>query len=300
MVSIVITYHNEGQAFLEECVRQVHDTCRLSSYEIIVVDDCSDVPLSPLPATVIRNQTNLGTGQSFDKGIRAAVGETIIMMGCDMRFIDNAWALKMLQDVKDHPDAIVCTRCLSLKRDRLSFDEARKKPSGYGCDLLLSYKEDALCAQWAPKLKSTTYRIPVVMGACYAFRKAWFDYIEGWNLYRGKGALEAFLSVKSWFFGGECIIDRTIETGHIYRDKDEHSRKLSDEIYNKLLLDYWFFDKEMEENIALSKAFMEAKKIFYDNLMEIRRKKKEYAAKIVVSKSDYLKRYISVKTLNRP
>lgn len=299
MTSIVITYHNEGQAFLEECVRQVHDTCRLPSYEIIVVDDYSDVPLSPLPATVIRNETNLGVGASFNRGIGKAVGDTIIMMGCDMRFIDNAWALKLLQDVSDHPNGIICTRCVALKRDSLSIEENMKKPSGYGCELLLHYRNDILCAQWAPKFKQTTYKVPVVMGACYGFQKAWFEYIDGWNLYRGKGALEAFLSMKSWIFGGECVVDRTIATGHIYRDKDEHGRKLSDEFYNKLLLDYWFLDGELTGTLERSNSLDTAKIMFADNIIEIQQKKEEYRKKAVLSKKQYLDKYIDIRKLNR-
>lgn len=299
MTSIVITYHNEGQAFLEECVRQVHDTCRLPSYEIVVVDDHSDVPLSPLPATVIRNKENVGVGESFNIGIKKAVGDTIIMMGCDMRFIDNAWALKMLQDVSDHPNGIICTRCVALKRDSLSLEENMKKPSGYGCNLLLHYKKDILCAQWAPKLKGTTYKVPVVMGACYAFRKVWFNYIDGWSMYRGKGALEAFLSMKSWIFGGVCVVDRTIAVGHIYRDKDEHGRKLSDEFYNKLLLDYWFLDGELTKSLEKSNSLDTAKIMFTDNIIEIQRKKEEYKKKAIMSKKQYLDKYIDIIKLNR-
>lgn len=299
MVSIVITYHNEGQPFIEECVAQVHKTCRLSAYEVIVVDDCSDVPLSPLPATIVRNPVNIGVGGSFDRGIEEARGDIIIMMGDDMRFLDNGWALKLVRDVEEHPNGIICTRCVGLRREDMDIEKRKRtRPNGHGCNLLLHYKNDILCAQWAPKRKETIYKVPVVMGACYGFRKEWFKHIDGWNMYRGKGALEAFLSMKSWIFGGECLVDRTIATGHIYRDKDEHKRKLSDEYYNKLLMDYWWLDGELSSSWAETPALREARRLFSSNIREIDRKKREYASKAVMGKDEYLSKYIDIRKLN--
>ena len=305
MTSIVIAYHNEGQPFVEECVRQASSTWGMGEPpEIIVVDDFSDIPLtlSPLFLTLgvklLRNEEKKGVGKVFDLGIAEAQGENVIMLGCDMRFENNGWAKTLLEDLKQHPKALICTKCITLRRNQLSMEEGRKLPSGYGCDLLPIYENDILRARWAMRQNKPIYRVPVIMGACYAFRKDWYTYIEGWDMYEDKGALEAFISIKNWFLGGECLVDTTVETGHIYRDHDEHGRKMHNEIYNKLLIDHWFLEDRFFGKLPDSPSKREAERMFGENRESIEEKKEKYRRMSKITTEEYLNKYLNVTTIH--
>lgn len=300
MVSFIIAYHNEGERFLFECVRQLKETCGIEDYEIIIVDDGSDVPLSKtLGARIIRHTEKKGVGYVFDNGIYQSKGEYIIMMGCDLRFNQKGWAKSLLDDVIAHPNALICTRCLALRREQMDFDEAFNHPSGYGCDMLLKYEKDVLRARWANPRNEEIYKTPCIMGACYGFTKEWYNYIDGWNMYRDKGYLEGFISTKSWLFGGECLIDRTIQTWHIFRDRDEHGRLLKNEYYNKMLIDYWFFGEKFTPDLPQSNSTNDAKKTFNNNIIDINKKKAEYAKKVKLDIDFYLEHYLTTDKLNR-
>lgn len=292
MTSIVIAYHNEGQDFIDECVRQVKETCDLKQYEIIVVDDGSDKAISLSDALVVRNETKQGVGGAFDIGISHASGSVIIMMGCDIRFDTNTWASGMERMARQHPKSLNCCTCLTLRRNDMSFESARRKPRGYGADILRNHKGTILAAQWARKHVETDSTIPCLMGACYSFMKGWYNYIDGFALYRDKGMLEAYLSLKSWAFGGECRIDNSIEVGHIFRDYDEHGRKVSNEIYNKLVIDYLLFDGKLKDEMAESASLTEARKVFDENIDKINEAKKKYKRKIKVKSEDLIKTLI--------
>ena len=46
MTSIIITQHEESQAFVQECIDQIRSTIDIDNYEIIIVDDHSQTPLA--------------------------------------------------------------------------------------------------------------------------------------------------------------------------------------------------------------------------------------------------------------
>ena len=114
-LSIIISYHQEGQPFLEECIKQVRDTVRVFPYELIVVDDCSNVSLElDNDITVVRHDSNKGIGQVFDTGVSHARYSNLFLMACDMRFIDNGWSEKLFAEIQEYPKSLICTSCVVL------------------------------------------------------------------------------------------------------------------------------------------------------------------------------------------
>ena len=91
-LSIIITYHQEGQPFLQECIDRVRGSVHIP-HEIIIVDDHSLVPLEPIEnTTILRQPSTLGVGQAFDRGVKEAKYDNIFLMACDTRYKDNGWA----------------------------------------------------------------------------------------------------------------------------------------------------------------------------------------------------------------
>jgi glycosyltransferase involved in cell wall biosynthesis len=107
-LSIIIAYHGEGKEFILKTIDSIETTIDVK-YEIIVVDDFSDIPLQIDGVKVIRHIENKGVGACFDSGVKVAKGNFIFLMGCDVRFLPNEWASKMVSEIIKHPRALICT-----------------------------------------------------------------------------------------------------------------------------------------------------------------------------------------------
>jgi glycosyltransferase involved in cell wall biosynthesis len=236
-----------------ECVDQVRATANLPEYEIIIVDDHSDVPLPEINgAIIIRHDKNKGVGQSFDTGVRHARGENLILMACDMRFIANDWANKLVKVIEDNPKSLICTTCVGLNHENMDFEKRRNVLRCYGATILMFHdkksnpsKSDTfrgiIEAKWWSKQPGDVYEIPCILGACYGVKKSWYNYIDGWWNHSQWGTLEPYISLKSWMFGGNCLVATHIETAHIFKLEGSpintgHQIKQDRLMYNKMLV----------------------------------------------------------------
>ena len=114
MISIIIPYHNEGKEFIEATLKSIRQTIDVV-HEIIIIDDCSDIPLQlDNDVFICRHYKNYGVGRAFDTGIEFAKYENIILMGCDIRFMDNGWASKMQKEINSHKKSLICSAVVPL------------------------------------------------------------------------------------------------------------------------------------------------------------------------------------------
>ena len=164
MTSIIIAYHNEGKEFILETLDSIYSTIDIDDYEIIIVDDCSDVPLELEKVKVIRHSENLGVGRAFDTGVAQAQGDNLFIMGCDVRFADNRWASKMNKEIEAYPKSFTCTSVVSLYLDKpeITFEYSRKLYVYNGATILFLHGHSdnpdmpdkfhsILNAQWLPR-----------------------------------------------------------------------------------------------------------------------------------------------------
>lgn len=309
MLSIIVTYHNEPREFLFECLNQLVRTAE-GNYEIIVVDDHSDVPLDQIPGvTVIRNPKNVGVGQSFDAGVKVAQGENIILSACDIRFSDNGWMKKLVQEIEKNPKSLICTTCIGLNQqinqetgemDNMDIEKRKKVQTGYGATILMFHdkqtnpaKSDTfrgiIEASWYKKQDRDIYEVPCILGAIYGVKKSWYEYIDGFALHQKWGTLEPYISLKSWLMGGNCLCAKHIETAHIFKENGSplniaHGIKQDAVIYNKLLVATLCTpDPERYISFLGTNSIVErSKKMFEDNKHQIMAKRSEYAKKQVM------------------
>lgn len=96
MVSIIIPYYNRPNK-LTRCLLSIHNQT-YTNFEIIVVDDCSKIPLSIAheKVTCIRNDKNMGPGGSRNVGMQHAQGTYIAFLDCD-----DYWAPTFLRTMVD-------------------------------------------------------------------------------------------------------------------------------------------------------------------------------------------------------
>lgn len=310
MLSIVVLYHNEPKEFILECVNQLKSTIDVNEYEIIIVDDKSDIPLEPIEGTkIIHHKENKGVGQAFDTGVANAKGEDVILMACDIRFIANGWASKLQKVISENPKSLICTSCVCLNDQAMDFEKRRTEKVAYGATILMFHDHKTnpsknksfrgiIEAKWWTKKEPDIYEIPCILGACYGVKKSWYNYIDGWWNHKQWGSLEPYISLKSWLFGGNCLIAKHIETGHIFKANGSplnlaHKIKQDSLIYNKMLVSLLLLPDPLRYiNFLGSNPIVERAKIMIQNDIEaIEVKRKEYQSKIVLSLDDFAKKF---------
>lgn len=309
MTSIIITQHEESQAFVQECIDQIRSTIDIDDYEIIIVDDHSQTPLALSERykdiTIMRNELNIGVGRSFDEGVKRAKGKDLIIMACDIRFIINNWASRLMQEIDEHPKAIVCTGCVTLYQDDTDFDQNTKRITGHGATLLMYHDHESnkakpksyksiIEAKWQPSKPEESYDIPCVLGAIYAVKKDWYNHIDGFWGHRQWGTLEPYISLKSWLFGGSCRIVKTIKTGHIF-SRNIHNISLVSVAYNKLLVSLLLTNPPLRGRLigflSQTKELKKAMELISINMIEIEKKSQEYKSKTIYNIDDYCNRF---------
>ena len=308
-LSIIIPYHNEGSDFINETIKSIKETIDVS-YEIIVIDDYSDIPLQ-LPVKVIRHSDNLGVGAAFDTGVKIARSNNLFLMGCDVRFVKNQWASKIVAEIKKHPKSLICTSVVSLwaHEPQITFEQSRKIYKYNGATILMLHGhndtpdqpqdfQSILNAQWMPREylplrrpgvvdRTDSYEIPCILGAAYGVTKKWYNHIDGFWGHKKWGTLEPYISLKSYLFGGNCLTAPHIETAHIFKVKGTHNTGLEFVAYNKLLTSWLLFsvpDKDRLINHLKEHDYvLRGKELIAENLQDILKKRDEYRKKTVFS-----------------
>ena len=299
MVSIIIPYHNEGRSFIQECVQGIRSTIDIDNYEIIVVDDGSEIPLKPLSgAKVIRSNQNKGVGAAFDWGVKEARGDILFIMGSDIRFIKNKWASQLKAEVEKHKWSLICTTCVMLDKDNMDINKRKDTHYCNGATILM-YQEKyktILEAKWLPRLKDKdvdSYDIPCALGAFYGITKDWYNHLGGFWGHRHWGTLEPYISLKSWMFGGGCRVAPRIETGHIFKKKGTHGTPQSSLFFNKMLVATLLFDdySKLISRIGRNRSVDSGELIYKKMLPEIKKKKQEIREKTVLTAEEFMNKF---------
>ena len=308
-LSIVIAYHDEGQDFINETVRQIQDTIDIDNYEMIVVDDCSRVPLEDMiNVRVLRHAINLGVGEALRTGIWAAQSDNIWLQGADIRFIPNGWASNMIKEINEHPKALSCATCIGINKDDMDIASRRRRSRRNGARILFFHDHithpkmpknfrNILEAQWLPVNQSHTesYEVPCILGAAYGAKKKWLQYIDIWWGHRSWGTLEPYASLQSWLMGGSCRTVPSVETGHIFKPSGTHGIKLHHLPYNKMLVATLMFEEQHADRLinflGRNVQVRGGSDMFQESLLDITEKRKEFEEKIVLPIEEYVERW---------
>ena len=255
LISVICPYHNDGDIILDSVGRLLN----IPDVEIIVVDDGSYIPVTPLVAItnnvrVIRLSRNLGVGAAFDRGVSEASGETILLMGCDV-MVQEGWENHVRGLAAEHPKGIIAAACVGVTPDNgyefinppRAGAEIRLKQPAASRDKWFAERNynDILVGAWLDPSPTEFTKCGCLMGAAYVTTKRWFTHIGGFRLFDGWGGLEPYISVKSWLAGGYVATDPTWIVGHVFGfnggERDPMKRRAGrlDKMYfNKLLIAY--------------------------------------------------------------
>lgn len=281
-LSIIMAYHNEGKSFVIETMDSIRDTIDISDYEVLIVDDGSDMGLNNIRgAHILRHPVNQGVGTAFDSGVKYAKSDNIFLMGCDVRFTKNNWASKMVKEIETHKNSLICTSVVNLsqslfetaktlpdnfpnKNDMFNLAKSMSKIDLYrGASILFFIGDDEsphhiIEAQWLPReflplrrpdyiAPKQCYEIPCILGAAYGTTNKWYNHIDGFWGHHFWGTLEPYISLKSWLMGGKCFVAPHIETAHIFNETGVHASQYNYGLYksyNRMLVASLLFPQD--------------------------------------------------------
>jgi len=167
MISIVIpVYHQEEMT--KACLKAVRSTVT-TEFEIVIVDNGNEDEESldgyyEGNTTIIQNKSNLGFPVAVNQGIRAAHGDTIILLNNDV-IVTPGWATRLTKALDDYSIVSPMTNyCAGLQRTQVGIYENENE-----------LNEQA--EKWSEEHKGETQEVSFVIGFCMVFKKALFDEI---------------------------------------------------------------------------------------------------------------------------
>ena len=180
-------------------------------------------------ARVMRGpDTPQGCGQARHQGIITSDADLIVLVDGHMTF-PKGWLTAIEKHHAHRRNHLTCCRTQSLDQSAIPLKD---KPLG-GAFLALKSKEVcsehwALSAKWN-KPPAKPGPISAIMGACYAFRRSWYDAIgQPLELLQAWGGDEEVLSLGTHFMGGHVVL-LPVVVGHIYMASHVGRIKTADE-----------------------------------------------------------------------
>lgn len=168
MFSIVIPVFNQHD-MTQECIDAIRENTQ--DCEIIIVDNGSTPPIKKpftgfIETRVIRNEENKGFPVAINQGIRAAKGETIILLNNDC-VVTPGWADGLLAHLNEgnvHIVGPVTNFAAGLQRVQIE---------SYGNKEELNKAAAALSEECAGEMEEVNF----VIGFCMAFKRSLFEEI---------------------------------------------------------------------------------------------------------------------------
>jgi glycosyltransferase involved in cell wall biosynthesis len=119
-VSVIITYHNEGELLLR-AIESVEQQTYRGGVEVLVVDDASDiVPALPpkyrLPVRTIRSEHNIHAGAARNLGLKETTGEFVCYLDADDAFLPRKIEAQVAY-LSDHPGVLAVSGPYYIHRE---------------------------------------------------------------------------------------------------------------------------------------------------------------------------------------
>lgn len=240
-LTVVIPFLNEG----EEVINTVRSARKTGgdNFDIIIVNDCSDndynyeEELKPYNVNYIYNTYRIGAAASKEKGVFLTKTPFFLLLDAHMRFYDSNWPNIIVQYLEKDDNQLLCCQTKVLrKKDGVVFESETKDTYG----AFLSFKHDGYMPgiHWASYQSDilSSGQIASVLGAGYAASRRYWNYIRGLQGLLHYGSEEAYLSIKSWLFGGGCRLLSEVKIGHIYKQTFNYKVYIDQMKFNNLFI----------------------------------------------------------------
>lgn len=240
MVSIVIPSRNEPRDLLEATIDGIHRTCSGHRYEVLLIDDASDLPVSlnRPNTTVLRNPEVIGVSRSLRRGSELARGDVFLALDAHMTFFDD-WLTQMLARLED--DMLLCPMAMS-------YDLTQSLYWGANC-VWEEHKFPKLhYSMRVRRPRSALANIPMLMGACYMLTRVTSDRLGGFNpILKSWGLLEQDLSLRARIAGMRVCCATKAGVGHYYRLNSPAGLTGPPVVFNMLVVMQTVFERPLAD-----------------------------------------------------
>lgn len=248
-LTVIITFLNEG----EEVIKTVASIRQFAgdSVDIIVINDHSydgyDYyrELSPYNVHYFYNKERKGVAASRDLGVDLCSTPYFLLLDAHMRFYDGQWVKIIIQQLERSDRCILCSQTKTLNKDKQGrVFEKRNVPMVYGAYIPFMKNTYLPDIKWKNKEfcpGEDIEPIPAILGAGYATSTRYWKYINGLKGLQLYGCDEAYLSLKVWLEGGQCLLLKNVVIGHIYRTDSPYEAPSEQLVYNHLLISSLLF-----------------------------------------------------------
>jgi len=293
ILTVIIPFLNEKDE-VENTVKSIK-THSDGDIEILVINDASNdgfdyksIVEKYDDVIYIENQERMGVAASRDLGVELCQTPYFLLLDAHMRFYDNLWAQRIIEELETDQRALLCCQTKELRIEDGNLVEKNRLPS-YGACIELDSGLKLIEPFWIfqePEETSHLKTIPVacILGAAYACSKVYWQYLKGLEGLKYYGTDESYISIKAWLEGGSCKLLKDVVIGHIYR-LSESQPFVTDakfRLYNRLLIIELLIPEMYKKNLfSLLRYYYkyyssEALLILYENRETINRLKNYY------------------------
>lgn len=240
MLTAIITFRNEGD-MLADTVASIRETAGSAVSIHLINDGSSDgydyrAVAERYSCRYDGFEHSRGPAANRNFGADKALTPYVICLDAHMRFYQPDWHDRVIAAIQSDPRALYCTVSRPLKPDTSRAGGA----DGYGAFLGFESTERLFLAEWntVPLTHQPYPKIPLPLGATYAFDTEFFKEIGGYVGLQQYGGEEAFAGMKAWMMGGSCRLIRDVTIGHIYRSIQERpwQNNSSCYLFNRMML----------------------------------------------------------------
>lgn len=300
MLSIIITVLNEKQIYLDKTIESLYKTLE-DGDEIIVIDDCSDIPVqieNKEKIIIYRNTFRVGVASSRHIGATFAKNKWLLLTDAHMYF-DKNWRKNFIEYQENTKENTIYNgTCLGLWEGSFNYDTLNldRLPKYYGARLsLYEEKENQILeSKWIDeKIDEDNYEISSLMGAIYFIQKKFFFKIRGLSDLKMWGSDEPCLSLKTLLSGGTIRQLKNVKAAHVFRPSAPYITETRYLNYNKIRMAYTLLPDKYD--FLLSKLINVNESInMINNELKILDEYKEYYKSIFLENIDNISKKYNI------
>lgn len=241
-ISVIIPFLNEKEE-VELTLKSLLDHT-VAPIDIILINDASDdqydydILEKRYKVTYIKNSSRKGVAKCRDIGVSNARTPYFLLLDAHMRFYDKSWYDTVLAELVRDEHVLLCCQSVVIRK---VCNELLEQPhlKAHGAYINMNPESSGfLDVSWigSSGTHEPVEEIPCVLGAGYACRKTYWEYLRGLEGLNNYGLDEQLISLKVWFSGGCCKLLNNVFIGHIYRTYAPYKVDTVDMLYNKMLI----------------------------------------------------------------
>lgn len=230
LVTIVMSALNED--YIEKTIDTIVERTEEGIFDIIVVDDCSAVPIvidRPY-VKVIRNERREGLIRSRHIGTDLAQSDIIISMDPHIKVAEN-WLPPIIERLTNKYNCIAVPLTRGLDAPTWNETTSPQAKTGWRWNLDFNWIHD-----------DGSDDMPAMAGHCFAFTKRWWEEIGGFDTGMYKwGGENIELSLRTWLSGGTVEAVRESVVAHWFKRKFNYELDVTTLERNKArIAEVWF------------------------------------------------------------